>query len=134
MERRIDGGLSMPAFCGWRRWCSGVWGWGIGKRMKGKEGGVLLVLMRVKERASGLFPELCTAAARWQMVGARCFVARRGEDTTRGKSGGEGSGTTRGRPQQAGGGSGALLRRRAAWLSAGGERNREAGRRWKIED
>ena len=39
MERRIDGGLSTPAFYGWRRWCSGVWGWGIGKRTKGKEGG-----------------------------------------------------------------------------------------------
>jgi len=39
LERRIDGGLSTPAFCGWRRWCSGVWGWGIGKQTKGKEGG-----------------------------------------------------------------------------------------------
>jgi len=52
----------------------------------------------------------------------------------RGVEGGGSLSATRGRPQQARGGSGALLRRRAAWFSAGGERNREAGRRWKIED
>ena len=53
---------------------------------------------------------------------------------TRVVEGGRRLGATRGRPQQAGGGSGALLRRRAAWFSTGGERNREAGWRWKAED
>jgi len=56
--------------------------------------------MRAKERASGLFPELCMAAARWRPAGAQCCVARRGEDTARGKSGGEGSGATRGEAQK----------------------------------
>ena len=115
----------------------GVPGSGVGEsanERREKREGVLLVLMRAKERASGLFPELCTAAARWRPAGARCCVVRRGEDTAQGKSGSEGSGATRGRPQQAGGGSGALLRRRAAWFSADSERNREAGRRWKAED
>ena len=47
-------------------------------------------MMRVKERASGLFPELCTAAARWRPAGARCCVARQGRHSARAKSGGGG--------------------------------------------
>jgi len=83
---------------------------------------------------AGALQQACHRDGEVAAAGARCCVARRGEDTAQGKSGSEGSCATRGRPQQAGGGSGALLRWRAAWFSAGGERNREAGRRWKKEN
>ena len=85
--------------------------WGVGVRKTERKGGeqneeTPLVLKRARGRALGFFPALATAAVRWRPAGARCCMARRGEDTARGKSGGEGSGATRGRPQQAGGGSG----------------------------
>ena len=89
-------------------------------------------MMRAKERASGLFPELCTAAARWRPAGARCCVARRGEDTTRGKSGSEGLGATCGEAQKqevAGDGP----ERRAALRCAGDRGNKEAGWRKKVD-
>ena len=113
--------------------------WSVGARKTERKGGeqneeTPLVLKRARGRALGFFPALATAAVRWRPAGARCCMARRGEDMARGKSGGEGSGATRGEAQkqevalemaQSGGGSAALPADRG---------NMEAGRRKKKED
>ena len=53
----FNGGLGSPAFGGWRRWCSWVWGRGIGKRMKGTGcGAICSAHARVRTRAGALQP------------------------------------------------------------------------------
>ena len=47
---------------------------------------------------------LSTAAARWPLAGGSGCVARQGRHNAKAKGGGEGSGATRGRPAQPGGG------------------------------
>ena len=46
------------------------------------------MLLRAIGGSDGLYPELSTAATRWRPRALCCCVARRGEDTARGKSGG----------------------------------------------
>ena len=76
MERRIDGGLSTPVFCGWRRWCSRVWGWGIGKRTKGKKGGRPPGFDARERKSFGALP---------RVVHGRGKVAAGGRSVLRGK-------------------------------------------------
>jgi len=51
--------------------------------------GLLVVLLRVKDRALGCYSEPSTAAARWQPVVVCCCVTRRGGHSARDISGGE---------------------------------------------
>jgi len=94
--------------------------------------GVLVVLVRATGESGRLYPVLSTAAARWRPAGGSGRVARRGEGTARGKSGGGSLGATRGAasrqevapwPFHSGGGSAAVCRRRGveeAGRQAGG--------------
>ena len=51
----FNGGLGSPAFGGWRRWCSWVWGWGIGKQTKGMVcGAICSAQARARTRAGAL--------------------------------------------------------------------------------
>ena len=87
-----------------------------------------MVLMRMKERAAGLYPVLSTAAARWRPAEPWGRVARRGELQREGKRAVKGWGATRGchREQEV---AGAGPERRAALRRWTEEAGRQGGGR-----
>ena len=110
--------------------------WGVGARKTERKGGeqneeAPLVLKRARGRALGSFPALATAAARWRLAVAFWARGTGLRTPARGVEAVGSFGATRGRPQQAGGGSGALLRQRAALHSGGDRKQRKqvGGRR-----
>ena len=86
--------------------------------------GVFVVLLHTRVGVLGYCCEPATTAARWRPAVISGARGKAMEAPARGIEGSGGTGATRGRPQQAGCGSGALLRRRSAWFSAGGEKQK----------
>ena len=87
---------SSPAFGGRRRWCSWVWGWGIGKQTKGMVcGAICSAQARARMRAGALRRARHGGVA---VAAARQFWAawRREGAPARGESGSRGQGVTRG--------------------------------------
>jgi len=91
LERVCGGGsavgVSSPGFRAGRRRRSGAWGGGTGKSAKGKEGGVLLVLMRARGEGLGHCVGLATAALRWRPAVASLGAWREMEAPAQGKGG-----------------------------------------------
>ena len=133
MEARFDGGLELA---GVQVDGGGVLGSGDGEMAKERGerfAGVLVVLVRAKDRALGCCSKPSTAAARWRPAVVCCCVARRGGHNARDRSGGElrreawAASASRRWP-------GDGPERRQQRRFAGGEREqrgRQAGWRWK---